>query len=63
MTMTEAAEGKIQLAWRCPRCGRIYRQHVFSPSTPASGPMCNACCVALEWVEAPLRGEEMRAPA
>ena len=40
-----------EMAWRCPRCGRIFRHHVFAYTTLATGPMCNACCVELEWAE------------
>ncbi|MEK6709208.1 MAG: hypothetical protein AABZ64_01375 [Nitrospinota bacterium] len=41
----------IERVWRCPSCGRIFRGHVFDHGTPASGPMCNACCAELEWAE------------
>ena len=39
------------MAWRCPKCGRTFRHHVFDCGTPAAGPMCNGCAVELEWAE------------
>lgn len=51
-------EKKRERVWRCPNCGRTFRHHVFSHATPATGPMCNACCVELEWAEV-----EVGAPA
>ncbi len=47
----EATQAQKEAFWRCPKCGRTFRDHVFCPTTPASGPTCNACCVGLEWVE------------
>lgn len=51
-------EKRRERVWRCPNCGRTFRHHVFSHATPATGPMCNACCVELEWAEV-----EVGAPA
>jgi hypothetical protein len=42
---------EIQKAWRCPKCGRIFRQHVIAGCTYASGPVCNKCTVDLEWAD------------
>ena len=44
-------EKRRERVWRCPSCRRTFRNHVFSHATPATGPMCNACCVELEWAE------------
>lgn len=40
-----------QKAWRCPKCGRTFRQHVIAGCTYASGPVCNKCAVELEWTD------------
>ena len=39
-----------EMVWRCPKCGRIYRGHVFEAYTSMSGPTCNTCAVPLVWV-------------
>ena len=44
-------ERRREMAWRCPKCGRTFRHHVFDCGTPAAGPMCNGCAVELEWAE------------
>lgn len=39
-----------EMVWRCPKCGRIFREHVFEACTSMSGPTCNTCAVPLVWV-------------
>lgn len=42
--------GSIEMVWRCPKCGRTFREHVFETSTALGGPICNTCAVELVWV-------------
>ena len=42
--------GSIEMVWRCPKCGRVFHEHVFEACTSMSGPICNACAVSLVWV-------------
>lgn len=44
--------------WKCPKCARIYREHVFESFTPSAGPICNTCCEILEWVEVETSSEK-----
>ncbi len=36
--------------WICPKCLHQFQGHVFDEGTYGSGPICNACCVELEFV-------------
>lgn len=47
--MTRGA-GTVKMVWRCPKCGRIFREHVFEACTSMSGPVCNTCAAPLVWV-------------
>lgn len=40
----------FEMVWRCPKCGRIFREHVFEACTSMSGPVCNSCGVSLVWI-------------
>jgi len=51
---------KSQKAWRCPKCGRTFRQHVIAECTHASGPVCNKCAVELEWMDTDVGATEHR---
>lgn len=46
MTRHSPAAGMV---WRCPKCGRIHREHVFEACTAMSGPMCNTRALPLFW--------------
>lgn len=35
--------------WICPKCLHRFQGHVFDEGTYESGPICNACCVELEF--------------
>jgi hypothetical protein len=39
----------VEMVWRCPKCRRIYREHVFEACTAMSGPTCNTCALPLVW--------------
>ena len=36
--------------WICPSCQHRFQGHVFDEGTYGTGPICNACCVELEFV-------------
>ena len=36
--------------WICPSCRHRFQGHVFDEGTYGTGPICNACCVELEFV-------------
>lgn len=42
----------FEMVWRCPKCGRVFREHVFEAATGEGGPICNHCAVELVWVAA-----------
>ena len=35
--------------WVCPNCRHRFQGHVFDEGTYGTGPICNACCVELEF--------------
>lgn len=35
--------------WICPSCLHRFQGHVFDEGTYGTGPICNACCVELEF--------------
>ena len=35
--------------WICPSCLHQFQGHVFDEGTYGTGPICNACCVELEF--------------
>ena len=35
--------------WICPSCRHRFQGHVFDEGTYGTGPICNACCVELEF--------------
>ena len=35
--------------WICPNCRHRFQGHVFDEGTYGTGPICNACCVELEF--------------
>lgn len=49
----ESVEGK-ETMWHCPGCGKEFRNHFFPASTPAAGPVCDACCTPLRWEAVPV---------
>ncbi len=38
-----------QYIWICPNCRHRFQGHVFDEGTYGTGPICNACCVELEF--------------
>ena len=38
-----------QYIWICPNCRHQFEGHVFDEGTYGSGPICNTCCVELEF--------------
>lgn len=38
-----------QYIWICPNCRHQFQGHVFDEGTYGSGPICNTCCVELEF--------------
>ena len=36
--------------WICPNCRHRFQGHVFDEGTYGTGPICNACCVELEFL-------------
>ena len=38
-----------QYIWICPNCRNQFQDHVFDEGTFGSGPICNTCCVELEF--------------
>ena len=41
-----------QYIWICPKCLHQFQGHVFDEGTYGNGPICNACCVELEFLPA-----------
>ena len=39
-----------QYIWICPKCRHQFQGHVFDEGTFGSGPICNTCCVELEFL-------------
>ena len=39
-----------QYIWICPNCRHQFQGHVFDEGTYGSGPICNTCCVELEFL-------------
>ena len=39
-----------QYIWICPTCRHQFQGHVFDEGTYGSGPICNTCCVELEFL-------------
>ena len=39
-----------QYIWICPNCRHQFQGHVFDEGTFGSGPICNTCCVELEFL-------------
>ncbi|MCY4382131.1 MAG: hypothetical protein OXE44_03150 [Nitrospinae bacterium] len=38
--------------WICPKCLHQFHGHVFDEGTYGNGPICNTCCVELEFLPA-----------
>ena len=41
---------KQDYTWICPNCRHQFHGHVFDEGTYGTGPICNACCVELEFL-------------